>query len=649
MDAHAYQRLRSTASVVAAVALAVFAATRFFYANIIWNPGYYGTFGLTANPWANFTVRRVVPGSPADQAGIQVGDRIEQPRALHDRLVLYRIAPRSGERITLSVLRGGHSRTVTLQARPLAPQPVTDRILLAAHFTWFLVFVAVSFVLVLLRPSVMTWGFFLFPLNLTIIFSQSDLFFSYIPTNWFLAMRIAEAVIASAGLIGFFIFGIRFPANDPTGWRRTVENLAPFLFVALATTTAYWELLNILVRPAAIVPYALDAFAIAVFVAGIVALSPRYSRVNDSERREIAWVTLGLICGVVFAIVGLLKQVVEIGPEQHWTAHATLLLGTIALLMTYVGAHGLERQRIKWVVLGVICAWIADGANHIGLSLDPFYNTKWFIGIFEPLYLALPLAVAYAVIRHRVIDIRFVLSRSLTFVFIGSAVALIVVAIAWLFSTRLPNSHWEAAAYAGVALLVGFSLNAARQSVGRTIDFLFFREWHQTQRQAEAIGDTIRRASSLDDLYEPLTAGIANAFSLASVALFERVEGGGFVRVSALGWPPGTLWHILADDQLVQSASENRRAVGIEDFQWRDLDLPTGVARPTTLFPVAAGKRVFAVLLCGAHDNGTGLAPDEIRAIRSLCANAGVVYNTLSTAESQRSAYLDQQIKPLRA
>jgi hypothetical protein len=495
----------------------------------------------------------------------------------------------------------------------------------------------------------MTWGLFLFPLNLTIIFSPSDLFFSYVPTSWFLALRILEDVIAPAGIIGFFLFGILFPANASAGWRRTLEYLAPFLFVAIAVPLAYWDLVNILIHPAPALPYALDVFAVVIFTAGAIALSTQYLRVDELERRRITWIIFGLICGIVAAVVGLLKQSFEKGPEQHWPAHAALLLGTIALLVTYFAARGLERHRIKWVVLGVICAWIADGANHIGLSLASLYNPKWFIGLFGLLYLALPFAVAYAVIKHRVIDVRFVLSRSLTFGFITLTVALLVLAVDWLFSTRLPNSHFEAAAYAVLALLVGLSLNAARQSVSRAVDFLFFRQWHHAQQEAEAIGGAIRRATSPAEVYELLTAGVGTAFALASVALFERLEGGGFVRVAAQGWPAGTIWHILADDQLVRSASESRRAVAVEDFQWRDLELPTGIARPGLLFPIAAGKRVFAMLLCGVHENGTGLAPDEIRAIRNLSASAGAVYATLSATESQRAAYLDQQIKPLRA
>ena len=627
-------RLRFILSGAAAIALALFAASRFAYANVIWNPSYYGEYGLSANSWAGYSVRHVVPGSPADKAGIRAGDRIERPHALHDRLVLTRIVPRPGEQITLSILHGANRRTVTLQARPLPPLSPTDRVLLAVDFAWLFVFVAVSFALVLLRPSIMTWGLFLFPLNLTILFMPSDLFFSYVPTNSFLALRIVEDIISATGIVGFFVFCIRFPANAPTGWRKTVESLGPFLYVVIAAPFAYWDFVNILIRPAAVIPYAFGASAVVIFALGTVAVSKAYLRANDVERRRIAWVILGLLVATAAAVVALTKQFFQVGPQQHWIAHATLMVGTVVLLVTYFEARGLERQRIKWVVLGVACAWIADGANHLGLSMASIYTPKWFIGAVEVLYIALPLSVAYAVIRHRVIDVRFVVSRALALGVVASILALTVIGIGWLFSSRLPNTHLEAAVYAGVAVLVGFSLNIARQTIGKTIDFVFFRPWYRTREQVETIGDAIHRATLKADLFEPLTRGIASAFSLASVALFERVEGAGFVRVAAQGWPRGALWHVLSDDPLAARADQCPRVVDIESLEWHEHDLPGGVARPIVMLPVVAGRRVPAMLLCGAHESGTGLDPDEIRAIRRLGADAGLVYGRSGAVES---------------
>jgi len=55
------------------------------------------------------------------------------------------------------------------------------------------------------------------------------------------------------------------------------------------------------------------------------------------------------------------------------------------------------------------------------------------------------------------------------------------------------------------------------------------------------------------------------------------------------------------------------------------------------------------MLICGAHENGTGLDPDEIRAIRRLCADAGLIYEISPTLELGRPSFLDPWAEPLGA
>jgi hypothetical protein len=295
----------------------------------------------------------------------------------------------------------------------------------------------------------------------------------------------------------------------------------------------------------------------------------------------------------------------------------------MVFLITYAAAHGLERYRIKWVALGFVCASVASIADFLSFGLAP---PPWFVSVLELLYVVLPVTVAYAVIRHRVIDIRLVVSRTLTLGIIAALIAFIFAGIDWLFSTRLPSSHLEEAIYAGLALMIGFSLNASRQRFGKTIDFVFFRQWYHAQEQANAITDTIGHAAFKTELYQPLTEAVAQAFSLASTALFERIEDGGFVRVGSCGWPPGMTWHIFPNDPLAVRASKSTRVLDVDALIWYETALPPGVARPTALFPILSAKRVTAILLCGAHENGTALASDELRTIRRFCADAGVVY-----------------------
>jgi hypothetical protein len=373
----------------------------------------------------------------------------------------------------------------------------------------------------------------------------------------------------------------------------------------------------------------------------------QYFAIHGMERRQIGSIALALLCAIILSTRDLVVSGESTTGISWWSILAVFMLGSAAILITYFNARGLDRYRIKWVVFGSMCALCASAVDFFWLNLSP--HPAWFLSALELFYVGFPLSVAYAVIRHRVIDVRFVASRTLAFAVIGGIVTFIVVGVDWLFSARLPTSRFEAAIYAGLALLVGFSLNAGRQWIGKTVNYVFFRQWYRTLEQAHTIGDALHHAKSTVELYGPLTAGIANVFSLASTALFERVEDGGFVRVAAFGWPTGKIWHILRNDRVAEYAAERPRLLDIDAFQWDESDLPAGVARPCVMFPIVTARRTYALLLCGTHESGAGIDPDEIRTIRGMCAHAGMIYARSPVSWFDLRTLLDQQSTPMHA
>ena len=60
------------------------------------------------------------------------------------------------------------------------------------------------------------------------------------------------------------------------------------------------------------------------------------------------------------------------------------------------------------------------------------------------------------------------------------------------------------------------------------------------------------------------------------------------------------------------------------------------------MVPIVGGRRVLAILLLGAHTNGTSLDPEEARAIRGLAADAALVYAASATPSWEQGAPIAQ-------
>jgi len=575
------RKLRSIANITAVVVVAIVALIQlvpeFKYA---FDPASYGEFGLSVE-LPSVQVAAVTPRSAADKAKIKVGDSVVLPLTLRDRAIFGGpFSPNPGELTTITVERGSARRTVTLKANPvrLSLVDATSSALIAVAC---LVYLAVGALLAVLSPSWMTWGFYAMGVGLIWIPQGNP---SYIPTNWMLAYTLAwQALLVPFAVIGFLIFCLRFPSNRTVGWRQTAENAALILFVVLIVGQSF---------------AALGSYGF----------------------------------GVSPAFAGLWQHVWNVGLAVAG------VVGLTSVIATYRGSHGVERRRSAWIVLGFACnsiAFVFAALYFEGILPTSVAN----VGISTAVLL--PLAVAYAVIRHRVIDVRFVVSRALVYGTIALVIIAVVAVLDWLFSTRFANSRWQTAVYAGIALLVGFVLNFARQRIGNMVDAIFFRGWHGTKEKVDALRDLVRRAGAKTAAYEPLTKGVAETFSLASVALFERTVDGGFVRVAAHGWSSCTLWHILSDDALATRVRTRPRISEISALEWPAPSVSSGVACPEIMVPIIAGKNVTGIVLLSAHEDGTRLDPDELRAIRGVCSEAALLFSIAPLPQLEPASRID--------
>jgi hypothetical protein len=569
-------RRRSAINVAAACVVAVFAALNLSAYPGFWNSGVFGQFGFDTGqsngPIGHGVISDVVPGSPAASAGLKPGDAIVRPVALRDRLlVIGELMPVPGERLTMLIMRGGRSRTVTIEARSPAPLSLSENVSDAFLVLALIMYLAVGFVLTLLRPGWMTWGFFLFAFGLLVGWSPCSCWgypSQAISLSTYMSISEIQGPLVDFGIVGILVFCLRFPTDTPTGWRRAVGSAAVYLAIALTALDTARE-------------WYLDGFRL---------------DIADTLSHVFDVVSLGIV-----------------------------VASTAALLMTFRDGSELERHKIKWVVSGLVLAMIPAAATLLSWE-GRFEVPVWVFGALNLLLIPLPITIAYAVIRHRVIDIRFVLSRSLVVGGIGAVVAVLIIATDWVFGSQLSASRYEATAYVALALLIGFSMSAAGRWLGRMTDALFFRQRDRTQKLAGVVSDAVTRAASPDALREPLTIDLANALALASAALFEHIESGGFVRTASSNWPDGTIWHILPDDAAAKRVAERGRVTDIDNIAWDEGAVPSGFGRPTILVPIIAGKVVAAILLLGSHENGTALDPDEVRMVRNIAADAGVVF-----------------------
>jgi hypothetical protein len=567
---HSSNRSTLRAFVVVAMSLIVLVAGGLDFRRI-WVPS--GVLGYQTD--GDGRVVYVEAGSPADKASMQVGDTID----LRATAPLFRYETAesgtlaAGQSVTFALKHSGRNRAITLTA---APQ-ITEKYYVAYRIAVLgvaVLYIVLGAALVLLRPSRMTWGFFLYCLsNAPFTFYTISLYFPY---PWPFIAYPLQWTLTSAGIIGLLVFALYFLNEPMKRWRSTALGAMPWLFAALVIYGVYYT-----------------------YVWGWVGGPP-----------------------------GELLARIFVGIPVVW-----LVVVMYLFLDTYARARGEDRQRIRWVV-------VAFGIN---LALQCVYN---FISIYwpaEPIWLAhvlqlssviVPLAVVYAVIKHRIIDVSFVVSRTLVY---GVLTTLLVGAfsiIDWFFTDYLRVARLGTIAEVGAVIAFGLWFNSLHRRVDTLIDATFFRQRHKAEVQLARDAAALPLAPSTSAVAHFLVSEPVQAMSLASAALFRRARDGRFRREESEGWSNADLAQLDdEDDPLLMLAQAAGGPLSLYDHRWRIERVPGGPARPVLALPIMVRRELAAIVFYGSHVHGEGIDPDEVTALAGLVTGAAAAYDHLNAEQ----------------
>lgn len=546
----------------------------------LWHP--LGTFGYRAD--SDGRVTQVSAASPAQKAGLVTGDRFDVTSIPADErryaLGPLFLAPSAGYSIRLPVIEGSTTRTIAMPAVP-ERLSLADKLLLIVRTLGAVVFVLVGASLVLLRPSAMTWGLFFFTIGLN---PGSDATFdAAIPAAWYPANWTLEALAIAAGNVGFLAFALRFPREEVAGWRRRLSGLTAWFFVIVCALGTY----------SVLAPYVLG------------------QQTELASRIFYAAGSLGFVAGLV------------------------------ALAATYFHAAGEDRQRIKWVLFGSAIGLPAFAMAGIFELTSVFPAPPyWVIGLLLSLNLMVPAALAYAVIKHRVIDVSFVISRAVVYAILTSLLVAAFAFVDWLLGRQLSNSGLAVIAEVGISIAFAFWLNGIHHRVDRFVDSTLFRRRHLAERRLERVAHALPHARTDELVSELLVREPAEALGLASAALFRRSKDEErFVREACVGWQEHCAESIDAADTLAVHLEAEQQPIGIHDVRWDRRDVPAGAARPQLAVPIVVRRQLLGFVVYGGHSNGVALDPDEIRMIGNLMTGASAAYDHLS-AEALRQESL---------
>ena len=178
-----------------------------------------------------------------------------------------------------------------------------------------------------------------------------------------------------------------------------------------------------------------------------------------------------------------------------------LILSFITLIRKFKRSRGIEKVQLKYLLLGLIITFSLIATTQFLFVI--FLKTSFFIP-FGPLYtLILVGSISYAIVKHRFLDIRLVVARSVAYTLLVAILGLLYASGLFAigsFITKERTSSSNLIISTMLALVIAFSFQPLRRLLEKITDKFLYKEKYDTAILLNILSKTMASTLTLSDL-----------------------------------------------------------------------------------------------------------------------------------------------------
>jgi hypothetical protein len=522
------------------------------------------SFGPPIGLWGvfyNYHASVTAIDTAAAGSGIQIGDVLDLRRAspLQRNGYISMGTADPGLQVPVPLIRDSKALTATITTFPEGRDTTTMVPLREA----VALFVALLGTVVLSRrPGPATWGFFFLmlvgvgPINVVYMIG---------PAWWRHIAYIASNVAAIVPQYGALFFALYLLHDGPLPRWRRMGTISAFVVTSAAFLISLWH-----------------------GQAGWAAPQPEP------------------VVSIAYAIFALLP----------WFAAPLLLVAT------YFESAPNVRARLRWIIGGFLLSTACVAVDELGtqgnLGVIPMsYVTHSFLICAEWIFIAIP--VAYAVLKHHIIDVNVVISRATVYTVLSVAIVAAFALVDLFFTHVLARASAGLIADVGLALVLGFSFHTMHRRVDAFVDRILFRARHLADEHLASLALGMSYARTNEQLCTMLLEEPRRCYRLAGATLCENL-GAATARAQSLA----------------ACLEAQRHAIRLTGGEWDIRAFLHTPWTPAVAIPVFRHNTLDAIALYGVHSDGTDLDAEQITLLERLAIAVGTAFDRLESEELRK-------------
>ncbi|HCX27737.1 MAG TPA: hypothetical protein DHI91_01185 [Candidatus Portnoybacteria bacterium] len=293
------------------------------------------------------------------------------------------------------------------------------------------------------------------------------------------------------------------------------------------------------------------------------------------------------------------------------------------LIKHYNKVTGVKRSQMKYIFAGMVLSFAGGSTNYLlwyNINFPPFCN------ILASSYVILS---AYAIVAHRLMDIKLALRRS--FVYISSVLAIVIPASAILYLTDFYFPKYLILISLAVLVLAVSVFSPTRDYYYRIANKYFFSSLYDVREVITKLSDGLRSTLDVTEVYNFISRTLIGTFHTKAVGVlnYDAVSGQYAVQFNS-GFLLGDRKIFSGDKILQEEYIKKSKIVVVEEIKSvayerhkEMIDTLMGLGAAVVV-PLNIKDEMLGVMVLGNKESGDMFNDEDLRTLETVASQAAI-------------------------
>lgn len=316
----------------------------------------------------------------------------------------------------------------------------------------------------------------------------------------------------------------------------------------------------------------------------------------------------------------------------------------IVLFRKYLKEGPLVRMQILYILLGMTAASMPAMITNLNLPTFGYFELNWLGQLFTVFWIG---GVAYAIVKHRLMDVRLVVARSVAYLFLIGIIAAFytgaVFVVGNLFFTARTDIS-QTIIYVFLTIFVAFTFQPLKYYLEKVTDSIFFKNNYNSNELLSKLTKILASTIRLDDLSSKTLSLLFITMHISRGTFYIFQNNHPSLSISA-----GFKGKDKHDEQVMKRLCANKKIMILEEENNEVNKKTMQSLNVSIVLPLFVGEKMHGLLLLGEKRSGDIYFNKDIEVLKIFGPEVSVALENAKSYEEIRRFNITLEEKINRA